>query len=153
MSGQFSIYKPKAAVQFRCKSAEPGATERDGCVFMDIAPGIGQDDSGNNRYDWENKIVFAFALVDLGQTILGLRTKQSVKLYHDPSKSAGAASTGLKVLVFEPAESGDGSWFLRVSQGPKDGGKSYSINLSAYELLILGTLMQDALSKVIAWGK
>jgi len=128
----------------------------DGCVFLDMAPSIGP-----NIYDWENqKIIMALTVTDISKILLYLRapghkvfskTDNKLKIYHD--RGAGTNKKGQDVTSIEVNKPADRDNFFFSAFQRKDGVvKKATVTISADEVITIGTLLQAAIPKVLAWS-
>ena len=125
-----------------------------GCVFLDLAPAIDK-----NIYDWNNqKIVMALGITDLGKIVSYLRApnhnifKGTLNLYHD--KGAGTADKNKHVTTVTINKvAGKDNFFLSASQ--KENGaviKQATVTISPDEAVVIGTLLQTAISRILSWS-
>lgn len=102
-----------------------------------------------NVYDWDNKIVFALSVTDVGAFLDGIK-KGNVKLYHDPGMKSDEQGQVTKGLEVTKPEDKDSFWFkLREKQGETT--KEVNLPISLQEMLILDNLLRAALPKLLNW--
>lgn len=146
-SGMFKVYKSKGAAQFNIIGPQwnsKGFIEREGCVFMEVAPGDGNKD--NPTWDWakEKKIVFALGLADIAMMLD--TTKGKIDIVHEKD--------GLikKISIVEGQDRYQGTYMLQVNEGnPKEGGKSVMVPFSNGEFNLLMRLLGAAAPLLINW--
>jgi len=122
----------------------PGARKEEGAVFIEAAPTIGQ-----NKYDWDNKIIFALGVNDIGTILTGFRTG-GFSIYHDPDAQTEQRNTRGKRLELEAGQQ-PGTFFLRLSEKSGDNVKKVNISLQPSEARILVTLLEAAIPRILAW--
>lgn len=147
--------------EFACKDTDgepkspcPQAkmVERAGSILLEATS---TKEGQKNVYDWENKVIFALGLTDLGKVLRFLRTSQvgdSLQLLHDPGAQSAMAGKVIKTLYLSsPQGIGQG---LILSLSAKEGDRlvKHSIPLSGDEVAILGTLVQAAIPKLLSWA-
>ncbi len=132
-----------------CDCSNAKMTVREGNLFIELASA-----TGPNVYDWENKVIMALSVEDLGKLIIGLRTGESVSLFHDPAMNTEFAGKKKKILSFSSPKGVKEGGMLRLSENNElaDGPKEHTVPLSSSECLILGTLMQAAISRCLGWS-
>jgi hypothetical protein len=158
---QFALYKGVTgkfgALRLSLKKAyQDMRNERPhGCVFLDMAPSIGP-----NVYDWENqKIIMALTATDISKIILYLRapghkafarTDNKLKIYHD--RGAGTNKKGQDVTSIEVNKPADrDNFFFSTYQRKGEVTKKATVTISADEAISIGTLLQTAIPKILAW--
>lgn len=118
--------------------------KKDGAILVTASNAIDK-----NKYDWDNKIVFALSVTDVGTFLAGIK-QGSVKLYHDPGMKSETQGQTTKSLEVSKAEGKDSYWFsLREKQGETQ--KQVGLPISIQEMLILDNLMRAALPKLLNW--
>jgi hypothetical protein len=120
-----------------------GWKAREGCIFMEIT-----STKDKNVYDWDNKIIMAMSISDMGKLLLGLNNLGETKLMHDPG--AKTDQQGLVKKLLKVTLSGQGAMFL-CSQSSNGENKSHSVPLSPDEVVVLRILLQQAISQALNW--
>lgn len=119
---------------------------REGAVFMEIA-----STKDKNVYDWENKVVMALSINDMGKVLLGLVAGSEVKLMHDPNaKSDGAGQVKKHLSVTSPQGTAAGVIF-QAAEIKGETKKSHMVPLSGDEVLVLRQLLQTAIGRSLGW--
>lgn len=123
-----------------------GWQPREGAIFLEIT-----STKDKNVYDWENKVVIALSIDDMGKVLETLVTGNECKLLHDPgakSESAGAIKKFLTVTSPKGIKEG-----CLISCSMTSGGqtKSHMVPITASEVLVLRSLLQAAISKALNW--
>lgn len=176
---QYAIYKGKGgkfgAVQFNLQSPHPyrgkdksfdgrfkgesifetieGKTRlkegwkiREGCVFMDIT-----GPKGSDVYDWDNKIIMALSITDIGKILLSLVTGDECKLMHDPGAKTDAQGTVKKYLTITSPRGPVVGVILSATHVSGPDKRTHTVPLSGDEVLVLRTLFQTAVSRALNW--
>lgn len=123
-----------------------GWKTRDGAIFLEITSA-----KGKNEYDWNNKIVFALSPNDMGQILFTLLTGEDCKIMHDPGAKTDSQGAVKKYLnISSPRGTKEG---VIVTASVQAGGekKSHTVPVSGYEVVVLRVLMQEAITKALAW--
>ena len=123
-----------------------GWSAREGAIFMEITSA-----KDNNIYDWDNKIVMALSINDIGKLLLSLATGNECSIMHDPgAKSDKAGVTKKFINMISPKGTVEGA-LLSVSQS--DGGqtKKHTVPLAGDEVIVLRQLLQTAVSRTLSW--
>ena len=71
-----------------------GWKQREGAIFMQITSA-----KDKNVYDWENKIIMALSINDIGKVIMCLLTGEKCELMHDPGAKTESQGTVKKYLT------------------------------------------------------
>jgi hypothetical protein len=148
----FAIYKGVSGkygcFQFKLANAydNPNRPERiDGGVFIEAAPAV-----GSNKYDWENKIVFALSVSDIGKILNdGLRGGE-VSIFHDPGAKSDKANITKKSLKITKGQKGGYFWSLREETAGRE--KTVSIPVSNDEATVIAELLKVAIPKILGWS-
>lgn len=160
---QYAIYKGVTgkfgAMRMKLKKPYTGEdrSRPDGCIFLEMAPA-----KGPNHYDWENnKIIMALGITDISKIILYLRAPShsmfqtekadgKLKIFHD--KGAGTADRLKNTTTLEIANPPNlDNIFINAYQKRNGSSKKANVSLSADEAIAMGTLLQAAISKILAW--
>lgn len=144
----YKIYKgmggKQGCFQFSLSKAYTGKRKDEGAVFIEAAPTIGP-----NKYDWDNKIIFALSATDIGVVLTGFR-QGKFDIYHDPDAQTDRRGTRGKKLALQSGEQA-GTFFLSLSEKAGENNKRVNISIQPHEARILLTLLEDALPKVLGW--
>lgn len=134
---------------------EKDLTSREGCVFMEITSTKEAD-----VYDWDNKIVMALSVNDLGK-LLSLLTGNKAKpdvagggeesFVHDPSMGKADQGKVMKVLtVSSPKGLKVGCCFNAYMK--KEGKETkHFVNLNGDDVVILRECIRSVIPKCLAW--
>lgn len=140
VSGKFGVVR----FEFIPPFSNPKRRKADGTVLVTAANAIGP-----NQYDWDNKIVFALSISDIGAVMEGLR-KGEINLFHDPgmkSETQGAVTKSLKMIRGEGKE----SFFFSLSSKQNGTESSVKLPISVQEAMILNVLLSHAVPKMLNW--
>lgn len=120
--------------------------QREGAVFMEITSATSPD-----VYDWNNKIVMALSVNDLGKLLVTLRTGADLKLLHDPG--AGSEKKGqIRKTLFVSSPKGIESGCMFNANSVADGTeKRHTVPMTFDEVCVLGTLVSTAISRCLNW--
>jgi hypothetical protein len=120
---------------------------REGTIFMDIT-----NASDKNVYDWDNKIVLALSVTDLGKMLHSFYTGEECNILHDPNaKSASQGKIKKNLRLSSPKGTSQGS-MIRVSQTGVGQTKSYQVPLSGDELIVMKELLTAAIPQMLKWN-
>ena len=125
---------------------QEGWDQREGCVFLEIT-----STKAPNVYDWENKIVMALSITDMGKLLLTLATGDDCSIMHDPgakSESSGQIKKYLKVTSPQGLKSGV---MFMVNQTQGEQKKSHLVPVSPDEVMVLRALLTTAISRSLGW--
>ena len=153
---QFALYKGSGgkfgACQFNLKpyeySSDP-SKGKTGVVFINAASSTAPD-----VYDWTNKIVMALNVTDVGKLIqffVSAEAGSSVNLVHDPkmgTDEAGKTYKGLSIFTKEGPLNG-GLITVKVKSG--DTQVQHKIPISGDEVVVLKTLLETAVVRMVGW--
>lgn len=119
---------------------------REGAIFMEVASA-----KDKNVYDWENKIIMALSVNDMGKVLVTLLTGNQCELMHDPGAKSESQGVVKKYLtVSSPKGTLAGVIFsaTQVSGGQK---RTHTVPLTGDEVIVLGQLLRTAISSAMAW--
>lgn len=119
---------------------------REGAIFLEMTSA-----KGKNVYDWENKIVFALSVNDMGKLAFALLTGEEVSLMHDPNaktQSQGTVTKSLKVSSPKGTKAGC-LWTLSMTSGGQT--VKHTVPLTGDEVVVVGQLLRSAISKALNW--
>jgi hypothetical protein len=127
---------------------------REGCVFIEMAPTVGK-----NKYDWNERISFALSPGDMSKILFAIRTQggdksANIKILHDPfAKTQKAGQVTKNLFMSWPGTARKGALLtLSMSDKPKNVKKSHTVPLNGEELLLLTTLLESSIPRVLGWG-
>lgn len=123
-----------------------GWKTRDGAIFMEIT-----STKDKNVYDWENKITIALSVNDLGKVLFALKTGEETKIMHDPNAKSDRAGQVQKFLNISSPNGTSQGCMIRASMTSNGQTKSHQVPLTGDELLVLGVLVQAAISRALGW--
>ena len=144
------------------KKLKEGWKEREGCVFLEIAPPVDK-----NKYDWNQKIIMAFSVNDMAKLSYFLtlgkspnkkeRNRQdgqpsgSMVIMHDPhAKSDRAGQTQKYFRIYSPDGPADGA-MITVVQKEGDQKREHQVPVSGDEVVVLRALLTSAMSNALNW--
>ena len=157
MSNQFTrsyvIYKPKkdgsgSASQWNISG------ERD-CLFLEMSSQNGKNESGNPKFDWDNKIIFKLSESDIGEILAVLSGKQAGigPFSTERGKHKGlfhSNQRGNAILGFARDESK--ACFKIYLSAKRDGDKTACAhNITNGEACILETLLRRSVEILYKW--
>ena len=128
------------------RALKQGWKEREGAIFMEIA-----STKDKNVYDWDNKIVMALSIDDMGKLLNTLITGEECKLMHDPgakSEAAGAVKKYLNVSSPKGIKEGCIVSATQMSGGDR---RSHTVPVSPSEVIVLRSLLHSAIPKALNW--
>jgi len=125
-------------------------TSREGALFLEIT-----STKDKNIYDWDNKIVMALSLHDMGKILMILEGGQAgseVKIMHDPgAKSATAGKIQKHLNISSPKGVKTGA-MVSVMQKSADGDTvSHTVPLSGDEVRVLATCIRKVIPSSLGW--
>lgn len=146
-SGQYTLYKKIGAAQFSLIGptySDEGFVKRDGCVFLEMAPGIpGQEKSWN----WAQKITFGIGIADIA--LFMDSDSGYVKLTHDAGTDT---ESNIKNLELKPGEGKyAGTFMLSLYQKQGEETRKASVGVSAGEYQVLMRLLSTAIPVILGW--
>ena len=125
---------------------QEGWDQREGAIFLEVT-----STKAPNVYDWENKVVMALSVNDIGKLLFTLATGEPCNIMHDPgakSENQGQVKKFLNVTSPQGLKSGV---MFQVTQSQGDTKKSHSIPVSADEVMVLRSLLTAAISRSLGW--
>lgn len=141
---RLNFYRKKTAASFNVIPYNY-QKKKEGVILLSVAQRIGDE---NSNFDWNNKINFAFGLLDIPhmleafEDIKNNKTVQ-VKLIHD--KNAGTNSSIKNLVTFTLRNSNEAVYWLGVSHGENN----ISIGLSKGEILMLEAYFKHYLPLIL----
>ena len=121
--------------------------QKDGCIFVHAASAVGP-----NKYDWDNKIVFALSLTDIGKLLVHFKNGQDLSLFHDPGAQSTRKGEVTKTMKFSSPKGIVNGAFINLVMNAGGKTTTHSIPLTVDELAILDTLLRAAVPKMLAWN-
>lgn len=136
------------------RKLKEGWKEREGCVFVEIAPTVAK-----NKYDWTQKIIMALSINDLGKLLFFCATGKSpnareddgMTIMHDPHAKSDKAGGIQKYLKFSSPKGTSAGCLISATQVEGDQKRSHTVPVTGDELLVLRTLVQQAISSALSW--
>lgn len=122
-----------------------GWKEREGAIFLEITS---TKEGQKNVYDWENKVIMALSVNDMGKVLLGLNKLGDTEIMHDPNAKTQSAGQVKKWLNIKTSEQGA---LFRVSMSAGGEQRSHTVPLSPDEVVILRALLQRAVARALNW--
>lgn len=119
---------------------------KEGAVFIDIT-----STKDKNIYDWDNKIVFALSIDDIGKILLSLATGETCKIMHDPGAATKAAGVTNKVLSISSPSGTKVGVIIQISETTAGETKTHKVPLAGSEVMILKELLSAAIPRLLAW--
>jgi len=123
-----------------------GWKQREGAVFMQITSA-----KGKNIYDWENKIIMALSITDIGKVMMCLLTGEKCEIMHDPGAKSQAQGTIKKYLNISSPKGVAIGTILSVTQVSGSDKRTHTVPMTGDEVIILKTLLQQAISRALNW--
>jgi len=138
----------EAVSQGKGRSLNSGWKERQGCVFIEGAP---IKEGQKNVYDWEKKIIMSLSPSDMGKILLTLATGQDCKIMHDPDVKSDNQGTVKKWLSIDSPNGTIKGVRIYMSYTSPEKKLQVSVPLSGSEVMVLKTLLQQAVIKSFNW--
>lgn len=125
-----------------------GWKQREGAVFVEVAPAV-----GSNKYDWEQKITFALSVTDMGKIIHFLTTGKDCSIMHDPGAKTEKQGTVKKFLnLTSPKGILEAGCMLQLSQTSGNEKISHTVPLTPDECLVVRQLLATAVGSALLWN-
>lgn len=125
-----------------------GWQPREGAIFLEITS---TKDGQKNVYDWDNKVVIALSIDDMGKLMETLVTGQETKLIHDPGAKSELAGVVKKFLSLSSPEGLKSGCIVSCMQQSGGETKKHSVPISSSEVYVLRSLFMAAISKSLNW--
>lgn len=148
MRKALTFYKPRQ--DGRGSASQWSIGSKNDCVFLEMAKQIGQDENGNARFDWPNKLKFKLDELDIGeilaviygrQTGIGPKGEKGHKgLYHQNDR-------GNAILSLEESSDG-GQAHSRLSVKIGEEQNFVQLSMRIPELCILKIFLENAIRKI-----
>jgi len=144
-----SFDKTEEEAKDSCNCTNPVPMPKEGTVFVEAC-----SPKEKNQYDWDNKISMALTPDDMGKFLTAFRTGREMKILHDPGAGSPRAGQIYKTIYFSSpngimAENGGG--IFKFSQKGSDTERTHTIPASTSEIMVLMTLLTQAISGVLGW--
>lgn len=128
---------------------------REGTVFLEVTSA-----KEKNIYDWTKKITIALSTTDLSKLLYGFRTGCSnsegepteVKLLHDPGAKTETMGKVQKHLTLSSPKGPSVGFMLNLAEFGGQEKLIHTVPLLPEEALVLCTLFQAAIVKMLAWS-
>jgi len=160
-SRQYALYTKGAAVQFNMAKLNDKLADdkvmQGWHLFVDASKALPGTGSGNNSYDWKNKITYKLGLPDIGMILNGIRLKfdatpgidgkpKEYKLYHDPGKGGpneGKVSKSLSIVRGQ-------TYGYMINFGQKNGDvkTNFSLPINDEQLILLDILLRESVKLI-----
>ena len=128
------------------KRLRDGWKEREGAVFLEITSA-----KGKNEYDWDNKVIMALSVNDIGKVLECFLTGKECKIIHDPGAKTSAAGNVQKYLTIESPNGTANGCMFKVNKVVGDNRVSHTVPVAASELIVLKSLLTSAISRSLGW--
>jgi len=141
-------YIPKDWLENNPGLTKDDLTSREGALFLEITSA-----SGKNVYDWEQKIVMALSINDMGKLLMVLEGLQpDVKIMHDPgAKSATAGKVQKHLSISSPKGIKVGCLVNVMMKDAEGNTTKHMVPLSGDETRILQSCMRRVIPAALAW--
>jgi hypothetical protein len=123
-----------------------GWQQREGAIFLEIT-----STKDKNVYDWENKVVIALSIDDMGKLLETLVTGNECKLVHDPGAKSESAGVVKKFLTLSSPKGIKEGCIISCSMQSGGETKNHMVPISPSEVLVLRSLLQSAIAKSLNW--
>lgn len=123
-----------------------GWKEREGCVFLEAA-----STKGPNVYDWDNKVIIALSVDDMGKILETLVTGSECKILHDPGAKSETAGLVKKYLTVSSPKGVKEGCIFHLAMNAGNESKNHTVPVSGAEVLVLRSLLQSAIAKSLNW--
>jgi len=140
---RFRIYKPNRTNTGSALQMDLNAERA--AVFLEVA-----NQTGEQAFDWANKITFKLATTDIGKMLAVFNgRKPSIDLFHDPGKTVAETDTKSTSLKLSK---GDYGFFMKVTTQSKAGAlRSVSVPLAEDEAEVARVLLEAAIARIYDW--
>jgi hypothetical protein len=137
----------KALDQYGKLMEVEGWRQREGAVFLEVAPPL-----GSNKYDWDKKITMALSVTDMGKIVHHLTSGKDCALTHDPGAKTDKQGEVKKYLnMSSPEGIMDRGTMLRLSMDNAGEKVNYTVPLSPDECMVVRQLMLTAIGRALQW--
>jgi len=140
---KFSVYKANKMLNGSALQLDFNKEKKS--VFLEMSKQLAEQ-----KFDWENKLVFKLGEMDIAKILLVLEGKRpGVDIFHDPSKAKEGSEARNNTLN---VSKGNYGFFFKLSQQKLDGSVvSVSCNFSEEEALLAGILLRKAIETMYGW--
>lgn len=123
-------------------------TSREGALFVEIASA-----TGKNVYDWENKIVMALSIDDMGKALMVLEgLEPEVNILHDPGAKTTTQGKVQKYLNLSSPKGIKAGVIVSIAKKDADGNTvKHTVPLSGDEARVLATCIRAVIPVALAW--
>ncbi|ESQ28073.1 hypothetical protein EUTSA_v10019058mg [Eutrema salsugineum] len=151
----YAIFKGKAALSVEpvlptFARIEPGnlRIDRRGSVMMTFMPA-----SGERKYDWEKKQLFALSATEVG-SLISMGSNDSSEFFHDPSMKSSNAGQVRKSLSIKPHADGSGYFIsLTVNNSILKTNERIVVPVTTAEFVVMKTAFSFALPHIMGWDR
>ena len=150
----YVIYKPNKKGSGSACSLKFSWNKKDDeyLLFIVLANqnGVKQSPGGNHSFDWDNALTCKLGVPDIGEFLSVFSRRKSSAGYK--GSIFHKSRSGTKIIKLSKADKG--GYFLSVSaQDPdKKNLGNVSVKINEEEAMILGTLLKEALVKIVGWN-
>lgn len=123
-----------------------GWKQREGAIFLQITSA-----KDKNVYDWDNKIIMALSINDIGKVIMALLTGEKCELMHDPGAKTESQGTVKKYLTISSPKGPAVGVVISATQMAGSDKKTHTVPVTGDEVIVLKTLLQQAISRTLNW--
>ena len=123
-----------------------GWKQREGAIFMQIT-----SPKGKNVYDWENKIIMALSINDIGKVMMALLTGEKCELMHDPGAKSQSQGTVKKYLTVSSPKGPAVGVLISATQVSGNDKRTHTVPVTGDEVIVLRSLLQQAISRTLNW--
>jgi hypothetical protein len=138
---------PKEWLEQNPELTKEHLTSREGALFLEIASTV-----TNSVYDWDNKIVMALSIVDMGKLLMVLEGMEpEIKIMHDPGAKSATAGQVHKVLSVSSPKGIKSGALVTVTQKEGDNTIKHTVPLTGDELKVLSACLRVVIPASLAW--
>jgi len=119
---------------------------REGAIFLEMTSA-----KGKNVYDWENKIVMALSVTDMGKLAFGLLTGDGCSIMHDPNAKQANQGTVTKSLKVSSPKGTKAGALVNISMTSGGQTTNHTVPLTGDEVIVVGQLLRSAITKALNW--
>jgi hypothetical protein len=123
-------------------------TSREGALFLEMTSA-----KGPNEYDWDNKVIMALSIHDMGKVLMVLEgAEPEVKIMHDPGAKSSTAGKVQKYLTISSPKGIKVGTLVNIVK--KDTGgevTKHMVPLSGDETKILAVCLRAIIPASLAW--
>ena len=120
---------------------------REGALFLEISSAVGK-----NEYDWNNKIVMALSITDMGKMLMVLEgLEPEIKIMHDPGAKSSFAGKVQKHLAISSPKGLKAGALISVMMKEGDSITKHMVPLSGDEIRTLAVCIRSVIPACLAW--